>query len=242
VSGRPDLALSATLSLALHAAALGAVGHLVAHGETRKAPEPARPEAIEVVALSREALRTILGSKASPARAQLREATRPAHGPDLLERSWREVSPEATGRSAPTPPPVARPQASPPLASVSSSRGARLPAPPAPSAVPAPTPPARAEVQGSVELERAEHLAIRRVPVAYPVAARRAGLEGTLTVGLEVGPQGRVVRTWIVQSRAGLQLERAAIEALSRWRFDPARLAASGLGRTFHQSVSFQLN
>jgi TonB family protein len=57
----------------------------------------------------------------------------------------------------------------------------------------------------------------------YPEAARRMGLEGWAEVEFIVGEAGRVRDAVIRGSRGGRGFERAALKAVRRWMFRPAR-------------------
>lgn len=57
----------------------------------------------------------------------------------------------------------------------------------------------------------------------YPEDAREAGLEGTVTVRLTVGEDGRVIEASIVES-SDPAFEGSALEAASRCGFRPAKL------------------
>lgn len=58
----------------------------------------------------------------------------------------------------------------------------------------------------------------------YPIAARRRGEQGTVTLRVLVGADGAVIRAEIEQSSGFLDLDRAALKAVRRrWRFVAAR-------------------
>src|SRR5262245_38672388 len=61
--------------------------------------------------------------------------------------------------------------------------------------------------------------ALVRVPPEYPALARSAGVDGIVSVRALVGPDGRVHRTEVTKGDA--MLDRAAIDAVQRWRFKP---------------------
>lgn len=90
-------------------------------------------------------------------------------------------------------------------------------APPPPPMAPAPSPapePALA-AQGSP------------VPVSspaprYPAEAMRRRESGTVLVRVDVGPDGVPTSTSLVQSSRSRSLDRAALDAVRRWRFRPA--------------------
>jgi periplasmic protein TonB len=57
----------------------------------------------------------------------------------------------------------------------------------------------------------------------YPESARRQGIEGTVLVKALVTEQGRVEAVKVERSAGHTDLDQAALEAVSRWRFEPAR-------------------
>jgi protein TonB len=58
---------------------------------------------------------------------------------------------------------------------------------------------------------------------AYPESARREGREGRVLLRALVDDQGRIKQVEINNSSGSDALDRAAIEAIKRWRFHPAR-------------------
>jgi protein TonB len=59
----------------------------------------------------------------------------------------------------------------------------------------------------------------------YPRQARREGWEGRVTLFVSVGPDGRAHALSVRQSSGHAVLDDAAVEAVRRWRFSPARRA-----------------
>lgn len=64
----------------------------------------------------------------------------------------------------------------------------------------------------------------RMPPPDYPRQAFRRGVEGTVLVRADVGPDGVPTSVSLVRSSRSRQLDRAALDAVRRWRFDPARV------------------
>ena len=56
----------------------------------------------------------------------------------------------------------------------------------------------------------------------YPRNAVRAGIEGTVQVQVDVGPDGVPTSVALASGSGNRELDRAAIEAVRRWRFRPA--------------------
>lgn len=65
-------------------------------------------------------------------------------------------------------------------------------------------------------------VAISKVPPTYPQAARDGRIEGMVVVRALVDREGRVARCQVKVSVPGL--DEAAVEAVSQWRFRPAKL------------------
>lgn len=57
----------------------------------------------------------------------------------------------------------------------------------------------------------------------YPESARRRGVEGTVTAGLLIDADGGVTEVWVERSSGDGALDEAALAAVRRWRFAPAR-------------------
>lgn len=57
----------------------------------------------------------------------------------------------------------------------------------------------------------------------YPTVARARGYEGTVTLRVLVGPDGRAQEVQIQKSSGWSVLDRASVEAVKGWRFTPAR-------------------
>lgn len=58
----------------------------------------------------------------------------------------------------------------------------------------------------------------------YPPAALRRRESGTVMVRVEVGPDGVPTSTSLVQGSGSRDLDRAALDAVRRWRFRPAQV------------------
>jgi periplasmic protein TonB len=62
-----------------------------------------------------------------------------------------------------------------------------------------------------------------QVKPRYPDSARRQGIEGTVSLKVRVTERGTVEEVQVEQSAGYPDLDRAAVEAVRRWRFSPAR-------------------
>jgi periplasmic protein TonB len=75
----------------------------------------------------------------------------------------------------------------------------------------------------------------------YPSSARRAGIQGTTLLGIFVGADGRVADVVVKQSAGHPDLDRAATEAVRRWRFEPARRGGEAVAMWIELPVEFHL-
>ncbi len=93
------------------------------------------------------------------------------------------------------------------------------PAPPPPSQAPAPRPaiPAPRVVGGN-----APPVPVSQPAPAYPRSALRSGIGGTVNVSVDVGPDGVPTSVSIASGSGSRDLDRAALDAVRRWRFRPA--------------------
>ncbi|GAB2502420.1 energy transducer TonB [Pseudoxanthomonas sangjuensis] len=128
----------------------------------------------------------------------------------------------AVVETAPMPPPVEEmPPAPPPAAP------AATPAPPAgvalaPGDVPAPIPG-------------------RNPPPEYPTRAMRRGDTGTVTLRVTVGADGVPTDIEIADRSGSRDLDRAAIEAVRRWRFRPAQRNGQPVAASVDIPITFDL-
>lgn len=75
----------------------------------------------------------------------------------------------------------------------------------------------------------------------YPLAARRRGLEGEVLLRISVNADGTAEKVEVLRSSGQPLLDRAAMEALARWRFEPAQAAGQPVAGTIEIPVTFRL-
>ena len=80
-----------------------------------------------------------------------------------------------------------------------------------------------------------------QVTPSYPPSARRLGIEGTTVLSVLVEADGRVADVVVKQSAGHPDLDRAAAEAVRRWRFEPARRGAETVAMWVELPVEFHL-
>ena len=75
----------------------------------------------------------------------------------------------------------------------------------------------------------------------YPTLARRRGIEGTVTLEVRVRADGLPERVAIGRSSGSSLLDAAALEAVRRWRFRPARRAGEPVPGVVTVPITFRL-
>lgn len=81
--------------------------------------------------------------------------------------------------------------------------------------------------------------AFRNEPPRYPATAERAGLRGTVDVLVEVRPDGRAGDVEVTSSSGVESLDRAATEALSKWRFQPQMSGSTPVASQFRIAIHY---
>ncbi len=76
----------------------------------------------------------------------------------------------------------------------------------------------------------------------YPEAARREGVEGTVTLRFEVLASGKVGTVQVQKSAGRADMDRAAVEAIRTWLFAPARRGKEAVAVWVTLPVRFELN
>lgn len=138
--------------------------------------------------------------------------------------------------AAPAPRPLFPPQPEParePLAMAA-------PVMPAP-APPAPEVPARNVPEPVLEVPRFNAAYLNNPPPAYPLAARRRGIEGRVLVRAEVQSDGSCSRVELKAGSGSNLLDQAALEAVRKWRFVPARKGTQVITAWVEVPITFKL-
>jgi len=81
----------------------------------------------------------------------------------------------------------------------------------------------------------------RTVPPRYPGKARRAGWEGTTVLKVLVDPEGAPDRVAVDRTSGFDVLDAAAVKAVRRWRFHPARRGLDAVPSWVRIPVAFKL-
>ncbi len=120
------------------------------------------------------------------------------------------------------------------------------PPPPAPPAgrlqAPPPPPPIKVREDTPIFLAWETAPKIIEAPApAYPDSARQAGLEGKVVLVIVVDEQGRVIEARVFRAEPPGVFEQAALEAVRKWRFEPALQRDKPIKVRLAQEVVFRL-
>jgi protein TonB len=83
---------------------------------------------------------------------------------------------------------------------------------------------------------------LRRYQPAYPRSARRAGVEGRVTLSVQVRADGRVGLVRVSLSSGSAALDSAAISAIKRWSFSPEQKNGKAVTTLLNVPFRFALN
>jgi protein TonB len=93
----------------------------------------------------------------------------------------------------------------------------------------------------ALPIEAASLSVTKRVEPVYPPASRRAGEAGQVNLRVLVDESGRPREVKILQSSGFVRLDEAAVSAVMRWLFSPARDASGPVTAWTQVNVRFQL-
>ena len=79
-------------------------------------------------------------------------------------------------------------------------------------------------------------------PPRYPPAALRSGITGTVILIISVDAQGNVTDVEVERSSRNRDLDRAAIQAARKWRFNPAQVDGVNSAGRVRVPVDFNLD
>ncbi|KRG64629.1 energy transducer TonB, partial [Stenotrophomonas terrae] len=134
----------------------------------------------------------------------------------------------APPKASPLPPP---PEA--PVIDVPEPRPNDVVTPPAPPAPPSPP----VDIQASVDISSKA-----MNPPRYPPAAFRAGIQGEVILIIDVDASGNVTNVSVEKSSRNRDLDRAAMEAARKWKFNPAQSGGSKAAGRVRVPVNFALS
>ncbi len=131
-------------------------------------------------------------------------------------------------KPSPVPPP---PQA--PVVDVPEPRPSDIVTPPSPPSPPAPP----TSIEASVDISSKA-----MNPPRYPPAAFRAGIQGEVILIIDVDASGNVTNVTVEKSSRNRDLDRAAMEAARKWRFNAAEAGGKKAAGRVRVPVNFALN
>jgi protein TonB len=82
---------------------------------------------------------------------------------------------------------------------------------------------------------------VKGAPARYPTAAMRARQEGWVVVSFTVDPDGKTSDVKVVESQPRHVFDRAAIDAVERYRFNPAMKDGTAVSSVKQQRIEFKL-
>ena len=85
-------------------------------------------------------------------------------------------------------------------------------------------------------------MAVSRTPPQYPYSARRRGIEGWVRVSFTVTETGLVRDAVVLESEPRDIFDRAALRAVSKWKFKPRVVDGKPVASQAIQIVDFKLN
>jgi protein TonB len=131
-----------------------------------------------------------------------------------------------------------------PIPGAAGTGGLLLPAPEIPGAGSGPRAATGGVARGSGEgvTSFARPLGGYQTTPHYPEAARREGAEGVVTLRFEVLASGKVGTVQVQRSAGRHDLDRAAMEAIRTWLFEPARRGKEAVAVWVILPVRFELN
>lgn len=79
------------------------------------------------------------------------------------------------------------------------------------------------------------------MPPRYPTLARKRGWEGEVTLSITVSEDGSVANVTVESSSGYQTLDDAAVQAVRKWRFSPARKSGKAVASVFKITFEFKL-
>lgn len=82
----------------------------------------------------------------------------------------------------------------------------------------------------------------RPTPPKYPRQARRRGVEGVATYEIWLDEDGKQVKQALVTSSGALLLDKAALDAIKKWKFSPHKVNGQAIAHRVRVPVRFNLD
>ncbi|WP_297919335.1 energy transducer TonB [Metallibacterium sp.] len=97
-------------------------------------------------------------------------------------------------------------------------------------------------VKAPAQTENRNAQVVRQVPAKYPLQAARNGEQGWVDVAFTVNPDGSVSNAHVTDAEPRRVFDRAAIDAVSRWRFKPALINGRPTAVVVKRRIEFKLS
>ncbi|WP_164072031.1 TonB family protein [Stenotrophomonas muris] len=156
----------------------------------------------------------------------------PAVAPKAVAEKERNVMVTIVDAPPPKPSPVPPPPQA-PVVDVPEPRPNDIVTPPSPPSPPAPP----TSIEASVDISSKA-----MNPPRYPPAAFRAGIQGEVILIIDVDANGNVTNVTVEKSSRNRDLDRAAMEAARKWRFNAAESGGKKAAGRVRVPVNFALN
>ena len=82
---------------------------------------------------------------------------------------------------------------------------------------------------------------LNMVKPVYPAGAKAAGIEGTVVLMAVVAKEGNLLSLRVMNSQIDPELAKAAVEAVSQWRYQPTLLNGDPVEVVTNINVNFRL-
>lgn len=92
-----------------------------------------------------------------------------------------------------------------------------------------------------IESPRYNAAYLNNPPPVYPLSARRRGMEGRVLVRAEIQEDGSCSKVELKRSSGTDLLDQAALEAVKKWRFVPARKGTQAISAWVDVPITFKL-
>ncbi|WP_168708839.1 energy transducer TonB [Metallibacterium scheffleri] len=96
--------------------------------------------------------------------------------------------------------------------------------------------------KAAASAENRDAQVVRMVPAKYPLEAARNGEQGWVDVAFTVNPDGSVSDVHVTNAEPRRVFDRAAIDAVSRWRFKPALINGAPTAVVVKRRIEFKLS
>ena len=103
---------------------------------------------------------------------------------------------------------------------------------------PQPPPPSRTSER---DITLPEMIPLTQVPPLYPRRAARLQIEGFVTIEFTIAPDGSVIEPVVVESEPRNVFDRAALQAIVQWKFEPRMENGRAIESRAKQRIEFGL-